>query len=390
MIHRVCLVAPHPLDQRTGGYLYDRHMMDGLAQRGWRVVRQGARGRFPDPDDTARASVSEALAGQPDGSRVVIDGLAMAGQPEPVAAHADRLRIVALVHHPVAEETGLDPQAAARLGALEARALAAATGVIVTSPFTGQVLIDRYGVDPACVRVAVPGTDRAASAARPAPGDPLQLLVVASVTRRKGHDVLVRALARLRHRAWRCVCAGSLDRAPTFARDVRAAVEGAGLADRIRLVGECDPETLERLYAGSSIFVLPSHYEGYGMVLAEALAHGLPVVSTTGGAIPSTVPGDAGLLCAPGDDQALAAALATLLDDDARRRSMAAAARRHGEALSGWSDAAVVFERCLLGLTADGSADLPDACRSGGRRVEAGVGGARAYPGEGGDGARAV
>ena len=378
MIHRVCLVAPHPLDQRTGGYLYDRHMLDGLAQRGWRVVRQGARGRFPDPDAAARANVSEALARQPDGSRVVIDGLAMAGLPEPVAAHADRLRIVALVHHPVAEETGLDPQAAARLGALEARALAAATGVIVTSPFTGQVLIDRYGVDPACVRVAVPGTDRAAAAAGPAPGpapgDPLQLLVVASVTRRKGHDILVRALAMLRNRAWRCVCAGSLDRAPEFAREVCATVEGAGLADRIRLVGECDPETLERLYAGSSIFVLPSHYEGYGMVLAEALAHGLPVVSTTAGAIPSTVPRDAGLLCAPGDDQALAAALATLLGDDARRRSMAAAARRHAEALPGWSDAAVVFERCLLELTADGSADLPDECRPGGRRVEAGVG----------------
>lgn len=374
MIHRVCLVAPHPLDQRTGGYLYDRHMMDGLAQRGWRVVRQGARGRFPDPDAAARASVSEMLARQPDGSRVVIDGLAMAGLPEPVAAHADRLRIVALVHHPVAEETGLDPQAAARLGALEARALAAATGVIVTSPFTGQVLIDRYGVDPACIRVAVPGTDRAPAAAGPAPGDPLQLLVVASVTRRKGHDVLVRALAMLRNRAWRCVCAGSLDRAPEFAREVRATVERAGLADRIRLVGECDPQTLERLYAGSSIFVLPSHYEGYGMVLAEALAHSLPVVSTTAGAIPSTVPGDAGLLCAPGDDQALAAALATLLGDDARRRSMAAAARRHAEALPGWSDAAVVFERCLLELTADGSADLPAECRSGGRRVEAGVG----------------
>ncbi len=387
MIRRVCLMAPDPLDQRTGGYLYDRHMMDCLAERGWQVVRKGLRGRFPDPDDSARSGLSRALERQPDGALVVIDGLAMAGLPGPVASHADRLRIVALVHHPVAEETGLDPETTQRLRALEAGALAAAAGVIVTSPFTRQVLVDRYGVDPARVQVAVPGTDRAAPAVGPGPGDTPQLLVVASVTPRKGHDVLVRALAILRDRSWHCVCAGSLDRAPEFAREVQAAVEDAGLGDRIRLTGECDSETVERLYAGSSIFVLPAYYEGYGMVLAEALAHGLPIVSTTGGAIPSTVPDHAGLLVPPGDYRALAGALAALLGDDARRRSMAAAARRRADTLPGWSDAAVVFERCLLDLAEDESADRSDENRFGGGRT---VAGGLDYPGERSDGARVV
>ena len=387
MIRRVCLIAPHPLDQRTGGYVYDRHMMECLAERGWQGVRQGVRGRFPDPDDTARASLSEALARQPDGALVVIDGLAMAGLPEPVASHADRLRLVALVHHPVAEETGLDPETVARLRAREASALAGASGVIVTSPFTRQVLIDHYGVEPARVGVAVPGTDRAAPAIGPAPGDPAQLLVVASVIPRKGHDVLVRALAMLRDQSWHCVCAGSLDRAPEFAREVRIAVEDTGLGHRIQLVGECDTGTLERLYAGSSIFVLPAHYEGYGMVLAEALAHALPIVSTTGGAIPSTVPDAAGVLVPPGDHRALAGALATLLGDDARRQSMAAAARRHADTLPVWSDAAVRFERCLLDLAMDGYAEVSNESRFGGGRA---VGAVPVYPGEGSDGARTV
>ncbi|MYD85853.1 MAG: glycosyltransferase, partial [Acidobacteria bacterium] len=148
----------------------------------------------------------------------------------------------------------------------------------------------------------------------PGPGEPPQLRSVASGVPRKGHDVLVRARARLRDLSWRCVCAGSLDRAPDHARRVRALAEERGLAGRVRFAGECERAALDRIYAASSLFVLASHYEGYGMVLTEALVRGLPVVSTTGGAIPHTLPGDAALLVPPGDDAALASALGSLLD----------------------------------------------------------------------------
>ena len=358
---RLCLLAPHPLDQRTGGYRYDNRMLDGLERRGWRVDRVGLRGTFPDPDPAARDSLSTALSLQADDSLVVIDGLALAGLPEPVADQGDRLRIVALVHHPAAEETGLDPPASARLAIQETRALAAVQGVIVTSAFTARTLAGDYGVDPARLRVVCPGTDPAAPARGPASDAAPQLLVVASVTPRKGHDVLVRSLARLRNRAWTCVCAGSLDHEAGFVRDVMAAADGAGLADRIRFVGECDDAELDTLYGHASIFVLPSRYEGYGMVLTEALAHGLPIVSTTGGAIPHTAPGDASLLVPPDDERALADALETLLDDDERRARLAAAARRHGAMLPDWDSAVAVFERRLLEL-----APLPSAVLHGG------------------------
>ncbi len=347
---QLCLLAPHPLDQRTGGYRYDNRMLDGLERRGWRVERVGLRGAFPGPDDAARDSLSTALARQPDDSLVVIDGLAMGGLPEPVATHAERLRIVALVHHPVAEETGLDPGVRERLAVLETRALAAVRGVIVTSAFTARTLAEAYRVDPGGVRVVCPGTDVSAPARGPASGDPPQLLVVASVTPRKGHDVLIRSLARLRTRRWSCVCAGSLERATGFVREVTAAVAETGLVDRIRFVGECDDTVLGALYDTSSIFVLPSRYEGYGMVLTEALSHGLPIVATTGGAIPYTVPDDASLTVPPGDDGALADALATLLDDDERRVALAAAARRRAARLPDWDAAVTDFGQCLLDL----------------------------------------
>lgn len=361
---RLHLVVPGPLDQQTGGYIYDARMAAGLRPRGWAVDVHNLEGRFPDPDTTAAESLNGVLAGLDAGSRVLIDGLALSGLPDPVVAHRRRLRILALVHHPVSDETGLSPEVRARLAVRERRALAAAAGVIVTSGFTARGL-GRFGVPAARVRVARPGTDPAPPATGPGPGAPPQLLSVASVVPRKGHDVLVGALARLRDLSWRCVCAGSLDRAPDYVRRVRALVAEHGLAGRVRFAGECLRSALDRIYASSSIFVLASHYEGFGMVLTEALARGLPVVSTTGGAIPDTVASDAALLTPPGDDRALAAAIASLLDPDepvgaasggpvgagARRRAeLAAAARRQAATLPDWDTAVRTFEEHLLSL----------------------------------------
>ncbi|MYH29167.1 MAG: glycosyltransferase family 4 protein [Acidobacteria bacterium] len=353
-------------------------MAEGLRRRGWRVDVHGLQGAFPDADAAAGASLSRVLAGLDDGSRVLIDGLALGGLPEPVVAHRERLRILALVHHPLSDETGLPAAVCQRLRDRERRSLAAVAGVIVTSSFTARGL-GRFAVDAARVRVAPPGTDPAPPAAGPAPGEPPQLLSVASVVPRKGHDVLVRALARLRDLSWRCVCAGSLDRAPDHARRVRALAEERGLAGRVRFAGECERAALDRIYAASSLFVLASHYEGYGMVLTEALVRGLPVVSTTGGAIPHTLPGDAALLVPPGDDAALASALGSLLDAEetqtataagkapgpgaARRAGLAAGARRHASALPDWTAAARTFETQLLALAPDstGSRSRPAA-----------------------------
>jgi len=89
--------------------------------------------------------------------------------------------------------------------------------------------------------------------------------------------------------------------------------------------------------------VLASHHEGYGMVLAEALARGLPVVSTTAGAIPDTVPADAGLLVPPGDPKALAAALRQVITEPGVRGRLAVGARAARHNLPSWSDAAHAF-----------------------------------------------
>lgn len=336
-------VVPGPLEQLTGGYVYDARMVEGLRTRGRRVRVHNLAGTFPDPDAVARAALRDVLASLPEGAPVVVDGLAMGGLPEVLEEQASRLRVLSLLHHPLAEETGLPDGLAARFRASERRALAACAGVVVSSAFTARALV-AYGVAPERVRVVVPGTDRAPLAVGPQPGEPPALLCVASVTPRKGHDVLVAALERTLDVAWTCICAGSLERDRAHADSVLHRAAHAGLSGRIDFVGERHGEALAALYHNASVFVLPSHYEGYGMVLADALVRGLPVVSTRGGAIPFTVPADAGILVEPGDAVAFAHALRTMLDPDTGlREERASAAARHGAALPTWEQAAAAF-----------------------------------------------
>jgi glycosyltransferase involved in cell wall biosynthesis len=335
------LLLPGSPDQRTGGYLYDRRIVEGLRALGRSVAVHPLPGRYPAVDAATVRAAEASLVRLPDGALTIIDALALPGVASALPEVRHRLRLVALVHHPASEEPGLAPTEAARLRAIEATALGAVQRVIVTSPFTARV-VARLGVPAERIAVVVPGVDPAPPRVA-APATPPLLLCVATVTRRKGHLVLIEAFARIADLAWTLVCIGSLEREPDTAGAVRAAIEARGLSARIDLAGERAAAQLGAQYRRASLFVLASYYEGYGMVLAEALAHGLPIVATAGGAVSETVPEGAGLLVPPGDAAALAAALRCALSDDALYRRLAACATAAAATLPRWSDAAGSF-----------------------------------------------
>jgi glycosyltransferase involved in cell wall biosynthesis len=343
-------LVPGDWDSRTGGYLYDRRIVGQMRAAGWQVDVVSPGEGFPWPDAAAHRRAQEVVAALPDGALVVADGLGFGVLPELVAAHAARLRWVALVHHPLALESGLSEAQRARLFDSERRALAHARHVIVTSPSTARALA-AYGVVPDRISVVEPGTDLAPPAAGGGAGpQALSLLCVATITPRKGHVVLLEALADLRERRWHLHCAGSLVRDAEEGRRSQAAAERLGLAGRVRWHGEVDAGPLAALYAQADLFVLPSWHEGYGMALAEALARGLPVVSCAAGAIVDTVPADAGVLVPPGDVGALREALRRLMDEPAARRTLAAGARAAAARLPRWSDAGQRFAAALRSI----------------------------------------
>jgi glycosyltransferase involved in cell wall biosynthesis len=325
----------------TGGYIYDRRIAEGLRAVGWTVEVQTPGDGFPAPDEAARAEAAAVVEALPDGALVLADGLAFGVLPELAERHAQRLRWVALVHHPLALETGLGTAQAQALFESERRALAVARRVVVTSAATARSLAG-YAVPLGRIAVVEPGTEPAPLAGGSG-GEALALLCVATLTPRKGHAVLLDALAGLRERPWVLHCAGSTERDAPTAAALQQAVIHHGLSGRVLWHGELDEAGLNALYARADLFVLASHHEGYGMALAEALARGLPVVSTTAGAIADTVPADAGVLVPPGDVPALRAALRRVMDEPAWRAALAAGARAARQRLPSWPMAAARF-----------------------------------------------
>ena len=151
-------VAPGELTALTGGYAYDRRIVEGARASGWEVTVHGLDGSFPRPTAAALEQAAAVLGAIPDGSQVVIDGLALGAMPALAEASAARLHCIALIHHPLAEETGLDARERARFASDERQALAVMTRVIVTSRHTARVLHQDYGVPRERIAVAEPGT----------------------------------------------------------------------------------------------------------------------------------------------------------------------------------------------------------------------------------------
>jgi glycosyltransferase involved in cell wall biosynthesis len=344
-VSEIVFAIPGDLSLPTGGYGYDRRLLAEWAASGVPARHLPLPGSFPDPTPDDLAQTGHAILSQPFDCALLIDGLAYGAFPESIAAGLAG-RVVALVHHPLGLETGLSPERAASLLAGEAAALRYASAIAVTSATTKHLLVADFGLDEARITVAVPGVDAAPRAQGSGDG-PLALLAVGSLVPRKGYDVLVSALEGLAGRDWRLTIIGADDRSPATARALRLRIAAAGLDDRITLAGAVSDAALAEAYDRADLFVMPSLFEGYGMVLTEALARGLPILCTMGGAAAETVPDEAALKVAPGDADALAKGLATLIDDAALRARLGDAAWAAAGSLPRWRDtAALVAEIC--------------------------------------------
>lgn len=346
---RAFLAFPGSLSTPTGGYAYDRQVLAHLPAHGVDAAPLPLPAGFPFPTAEAVEGAVQALENADPSSVLLVDGLALGALPAAALAHLGG-RLVGLIHHPLALEKGLAEADRARLFESEKSALSICSAVIVTSGPTALTLEAEYGVPALHLTVAEPGTEPVVRAA--ADGDPPRLLAVGSVIPRKGYGILIEALAAVKECPWTLTIVGSLGFDPAEARALRAAIAAAGLDARVKLAGALAADQLAGAYESSDIFVHPSLYEGYGMVLAEALRRGLPLVCTTGGAADDTVPDGAGLKVPPGDAPALAAALRTLLADPAGRRRLADHAFEAGRLFPTWNETAGTVAQVLKAVAA--------------------------------------
>lgn len=182
------------------------------------------------------------------------------------------------------------------------------------------------GVDLDAFTPGTPAQRRAARAAL-APTDEPMLLAVGRLDPIKGSDLLLETLAAMRTRATLVLVGGNPDGDPELER-LRARAAGLGLSERVRFPGAIAHEDLTPYYRAADALVIASRYESFGLVAAEALACGTPVVASKVGGLPSIVrDGENGLLIPWRCPGAFAERLDALLADPARLRRMRAAAR---------------------------------------------------------------
>jgi glycosyltransferase involved in cell wall biosynthesis len=255
---------------------------------------------------------------------------------------------VSLVHH-FEPEPGR-PEAAVRRA--RRKRLRTSSAVVAISDHT-RAELEAIGFSGSRLRVARPGlTPRplplAGERRRPLEGGAVTVLFVGNVQHRKGVDVLVDAVAGCRSRTFHVILAGDTGKEPAYAEEIRARIVTAGLASRVRLTGRLDEAALEASWREADVFVLPSRMEGYGMVVAEAMQRGLPVIASEAGALPElVVPERTGLLVAPDSPEALAAALDRMVGDAGLRERLGAEGRRRAEAMPDWDETARIVKESL-------------------------------------------
>ena len=328
---RLWLVVPADVDRPTGGNAYDLALADALRAGGDEVVVVRCE---PDRLETS-------LAQSWDGP-MLVDGLLACTQPWVVGVAG----VGVLAHMPLALETGLPRGRAAELDRLEGDALRAARWVVTTSHWCARYVREHHGVER--VTVATPGVDPAPVSAG---SDPPLLLHLAALLPNKDQLGVVAALAKVADIPWQARLAGPTDRDPVYALKVRHAVHDAGLSDRVRVTGAMPRGAA---WAGADLALLPSRVESFGMVVTEALARGVPVVVSEGGAVEAlgTTPTGAvpGSVVPAGNPDALAGALRRWLTDGAYRDALRRAALDRRATLDRWD---VTAQKVRTALTAD-------------------------------------
>ena len=350
MVKRLAFAVPGDLETPTGGYAYDRRIIAELKTLGWTIDAVDLGDGYPRPDAANRAAALALLTRMPPEQPIAIDGLAFGVLPVEAASLYQRNPLIALVHHPLALESGLSFADAKNFRASERTALEFARRVIATSATTANFMTMDYGVPAEHITVVRPGNDPVAPAVGSRDGV-VRLLAVGSVVPRKGYDVLIAALATLADLPWRLIIAGDTGRDCVTAAKIEGDIARFKLTDRIALLGAVPSARLAELYRAADLFVLASRFEGYGMAYAEAVAYGLPTIGTTAGAIPDTLSGESAILVKPDDVAALARALRRLIADSNERQKISSAARAAAARFPTWRDSAELFAGAIEAAT---------------------------------------
>lgn len=329
------LVLPGSIHRLTGGTIYDKQILNLI--KGMSLLELPDSYPFPTPEDVV---ITRKMLWQ-ETKMLLIDGLAF-GAFNQGTLQGIKAPIIALVHHPLYLETGLDERLIRIMLKEETNALTFAKHIVVTSKATKQTLINSMQVSENKITVAEPGITLRPKAMGSQP--PL-ILSVGTLSPRKNHITLLKALNELKDLNWQCEIVGSKTSYPETTDLLESYIINNGLVKRVTLKGEA--ENLDPYYKRANIFALPSLYEGYGMVLSEALSAELPIITTTGGALAHTLPDNACIKIPPENVESMKQAIHSLLTIEKERNILIENGKKAMNLFNSWQDTAKIIEKAI-------------------------------------------
>jgi glycosyltransferase involved in cell wall biosynthesis len=319
-----------------------------LSEKGHQVRIHNLRNDFPFPDNLSLRECKEILDHITPGDPILIDSLA-AGPLLPVLAPLyDKHPFVALIHLPLSHNLDIPLSQREILAQQEKSVMSLSAGLVVTSKYTGELIAD-WGIDSHVIHVILPGVE-AEEQKNSYPTLPRNLLCVANYLENKGQLLLIKALAEMKMFNWVMNFYGHQDIDKRYVSELLSQIRHHGLANRIFIHGPISGSALTQAYLHSDLFILPSYFETYGMVLTEALAHGIPVIASTGGGIPYTVPPSMGILFKPGDIRELQLIAKAILENTWLYGKLWNEAANYHKQVNTWTQSVEEFEKLLQKL----------------------------------------
>lgn len=277
----------------TGGYIYNKYIVNGLNEKNYDVSVISLLGNFPNPTSSDLNKCSEILNTLPDKAFLVVDSLILGFIPQLLIKIRERTSIIGLMHLPLSID--LKSNKKQRLFLEEEKALELCKRIITTSFYT-KILLTESGIDAEKILVAEPGTENYPKKEN-YPCNPYNLVCISNYHENKNQIALIKALKNLVEYNWEMNFFGRSD--TFYFRKLKELVYSYNLDKRIFLGGPLERSKISDIYLKSDLFILPTKFETYGMALTEALAHGIPVITTLTGGISYSVPASMAIFVKP-------------------------------------------------------------------------------------------
>jgi len=340
---KIYLLTSGNIHELTGGYLYNQRLAAGLSQKG-HTVKVISLAETPSDQSVLENALRRQLRQTEPGSCVVIDSIVLGMMNRVIKEHGNRYYFVGLVHLPATLDLHKTDKEM-ELAENELESMNALNQLVVTGNYIKQ-LLEQAGLDGSKISIIEPGVDNFPRK-RDYAGLPFELLCISNFSWIKGQMLLADALSRLTNRNWTLRMYGNMSAGKEYVDSLKKLIASRNLGGRIQLHDTLNREDISSAFLKADLFVLPTQFESFGMVLTESLAHGIPVVTTTAGNLVHTVPAGMGILTEPGNVDELSFVLNRLFTDRNAYGSLCRSAALYYMMARSWEATVAEFEEIL-------------------------------------------